>query len=318
MRNMKIIVLAVMFLSILLIPLIAMKEPKPKNKTNVTSSQQTEKGTQAVFRVKMTDGKIEKIPEEEYICSVVAAEMPVLYEAEALKAQAIAAYTYACYRRDSRKNEEYDISADASSDQAYKTLSKAAEKWGDKAEEYTKKIKSVVKSVMGYKITYNNKVILASYHAISSGKTESGVNVWGKGYDYLVSVESIGDLLAEGYLSEVSFTPEEFKVKAASLGANMTGEPANWLREPNRTDTGMVKGYQLGEKLVSGTDMRKCFGLRSANFDLAFTENKFVFTVRGYGHGVGMSQNGANYMAKQGSTYLEILSWYYPKCKIEK
>ncbi len=318
MRYINLIVLAIMFLSILLFPLIAMEEEKPKNDTPVASKSETNKTDEAYFRVLLTDGKVKNIPETEYICSVVAAEMPALYEPEALKAQAVAAYTYACYRRDSRKSESYDVSADSASDQAYTPLEEAAKKWGDKASEYTKKIQNAVKAVMGYKLTYNGKTILAAYHAISSGKTETGANVWGAGYDYLTTVESIGDLLAEGYLSAVTFTPEEFKAKATELGATMNGDASTWLREPSRTEIGTVKEYQLGDKLVSGKDMRTTFGLRSANFDLTFTENKFTFTVRGYGHGAGMSQNGANYLAKQGSTYLEILSWYYPACKLEK
>ncbi|MBQ7289123.1 MAG: stage II sporulation protein D [Clostridia bacterium] len=319
MKYVHLIVLGIMFLSILLIPLIAMKEVEQKTeKTSSAQSSESKKTNEACFRVKFTDGKVQNIPEEDYICSVVAAEMPAVYEPEALKAQAVAAYTYACFRRESRKNEAYDVSADSTSDQGYVTMEKAAEKWGDKAKEYTKKIQSAVQSVQGYKITYNGKLILAAYHAISSGKTETGKNVWGDNYEYLTSVESIGDLLAEGYLSSVTFTPEEFKAKAAELNATMSGDASTWLREPSRTETGMVKEYQLGDKRVAGTDMRKAFGLRSANFDLTFAENKFTFTVRGYGHGAGMSQNGANYMAKQGSTFLEILSWYYPECKLEK
>lgn len=318
MKSVNMVVLGIMFLAILLIPLMALEEPKPKKGDAAAQSSEIKKTDEAYFRVKMADGKVQNIAESTYISSVVAAEMPALYEPEALKAQAVAAYTYACYRRDKRKNETYDVSCDSTSDQAYITMEKAAEKWGDKAEEYKKKIQSAVESVIGYKITYNGKLILAAYHAISSGKTEKGENVWGKGYEYLSSVESIGDLLAEGYLSAVTFTPDEFKAKAAELKATMSGEASTWLREPARTETGMVKQYQLGDKQVSGADMRKAFGLRSANFDLAFADNKFTFTVRGYGHGTGMSQNGANYMAKQGSTFLEILSWYYPECKLEK
>lgn len=323
MKYVNLIVLGVMFLSILLIPLIAMEEPKPKTKpkaekTSSVQSSDENKTNEASFRVKMEDGSVQNIPESDYIWSVVAGEMPALYEPEALKAQAVAAYTFACYRREGRKNEDYDLSCESTSDQAYITKAQAAEKWGDKAEEYTKKIQSAVQAVKGYKITSDGKPIFAAYHAISSGKTESGANVWGKGYDYLTSVESIGDLLAEGYLSAVAFTPEEFKTKAQELKVTLSGEPSTWLREPTRTETGMVKEYQLGDKKVSGANMRTAFGLRSANFDLAFADNKFTFTVRGYGHGTGMSQNGANYMAKQGSTFLEILSWYYPECKLEK
>lgn len=323
MKYVNLIVLGVMFLSILLIPLIAMDEPKPKSKpkneqTSSVQSTEEKKTNEAVFRVKFEDGSIKNIPESDYIWSVVAAEMPALYEPEALKAQAVAAYTFACYRREARKDGDYDLSCESTSDQAYITKEEAAKKWGDKTEEYTKKIESAVQAVKGYKITYDGKLILAAYHAISSGKTEKGENVWGKGYEYLTSVESIGDLLAEGYLSAVTFTPEEFKEKAASLKVTLSGETSTWLHEPTRTETGMVKECQLGDKKVSGVEMRTAFGLRSANFDLAFADDKLTFTVRGYGHGTGMSQNGANYMAKQGSTFLEILSWYYPECKLEK
>lgn len=298
----------------LLVPMLAMNEEKPKN----IGDPKTDEPPAPYFRVLFDDDRVENIEETDYICSVVAAEMPASYESEALKAQAVAAYTYACFKRNSRQNEKYDVTASSQSDQAYITMEDVRKRWGDKADEYEKKIRSAVESVIGYKITYNGAPIFAAFHAISSGKTETGKNVWGVGYEYLTSVESIGDLIAEGYLSSVTFTEDEFKKKAETLEITLTGDASKWLGEAKRTDTGMVSEYTLGGKTVKGTDVRKAFGLRSANFDLAFADGKFTFTVRGYGHGVGMSQNGANYMARQGSTFLEILSWYYPECKLEK
>lgn len=269
-------------------------------------------------------GNIQEFDEQEYLFGVLAAEMDASYPEEALKAQAVAAYTMACRRREERRQNPNaalkgaDVTDDYTVDQAFLTRQEARSKWGDSADTYEKKLDGVVEAVKGVLCTYNGKPADTVYHAISGGKTESAKVIWGGGEDYLTPVESVGDLLAPDYLSEVSYTPEEFAQKAKTLDVELTGEPASWLGEFTCSESGTVTKYLLGGKEVTGTKMRTAFSLRSANFDLKLKDGNLVFTVRGYGHGVGMSQYGAKCMAEQGSGYMEILEWYYPGCKVEK
>lgn len=325
-------------------------------------------------------GKVEEMSAETYVFGVVACEMSPENEEEALKAQAVAAYTFACRKRLQRiksasapvvsetasadpssadpsaipsigsstassdggssvsaesvgespvissaaetantpEKKEYDVTTNSQLDQGYLSRAAAIAKWGDKGEEYAKKLDKIVSAVKGCLITYENAPIFAAYHAVSAGKTESAKNMWGSEYAYLQPVESVGDLLCPSYLSEVKLSAADFKkVLTDKLKISPEGDgSANWLSEPARSQSGTVLTYKVCGTEVTGKDMRTAFGLRSPNFDLVFADNQFVFTVRGYGHGVGMSQYGANYMALQGSTYLEILSWYYPDCQL--
>ena len=260
-------------------------------------------------------GEILEMKVEDYLFSVVAAEMPALYESEALKAQTVAAYTYAMCKA-AKSEEEYDITDDSSIDQAFITREDALAKWGEDAEIYEEKIRTAVKAVLYEKITYDGKLILAAYHAISSGRTENAVDTWGGNYAYLTSVDSSGDKLSPNYLSTAEFTADELKTKLSEF-VTLSGDGSGWIGELSRTDTGTVLTAVIGGKSISGGNIRKALSLRSANFDIAFSGGKFTFTVRGYGHGIGMSQYGAHYMAMQGKTYKEILLHYYPGCEVE-
>ena len=187
--------------------------------------QSSEKKMLRVLR--RESGEVEEMSVEDYLFSVVAAEMPALYETEALKAQTVAAYTYAM-RKAEASDKDYDITDDSSVDQAFTSRDKAREKWGENADTYEEKIRSAVKSVLYETVTYNGKLILAAYHAISSGKTENAADIWGGQYSYLVSVESAGDKLSPNYLSIVTFTEEEFKEKLSDL-VSLSGDAASWF-----------------------------------------------------------------------------------------
>ena len=132
-----------------------------------------------------------------------------------------------------------------------------------------------------------------------------------------METESLGDLLSPNYLSERKITAEEFKTAFSTL-CTLPDNANDYIGEITRSASGGVKTIKVGDKVFSGGDFRKILSLRSANFDVNFTDNTFNFTVRGYGHGVGLSQNGAEYMAKQGNTYTEILAWYYKNCSLVK
>lgn len=317
----KVLVLSLLIsVSMLLIPLVSIKNTQSVAAGAVISNEvpKAEKKIIETFKVynKETD-KITELAYEDYIFGVVAAEMPALYEAEALKAQGVAAYTFACVRSSENKDKPYDITTDHTTDQSFITKEEATAKWGDKAQEYIEKIENAVKDISGYMITYNNSPIVAVYHAISSGKTESCENVWGKDYPYLKSVLSDGDKLAENYISKLTISADELK-KTLGEEINLTGNSENYFGNIKRTDAGYIKEINICNNAVSGAKLRSLLNLKSTNFTISFEENNFTFTVLGYGHGVGMSQNGANYMAKQGSNFKEILTHYYKGCSIEK
>ena len=254
-------------------------------------------------------GQIIDISAHDYIIGVVAAEMPALYEEEALKAQAVAAYTFACYRRDTTK-EAFHVSTDPTTCQSYADTATLKERWGENYDGYYNKIKSAVQAVEGQLLCYEGKTALSVYHAISSGKTNPSLDVWGKDIPYLKSVDSIGDKLSKDYISAPTFTRDEL---CERLG--VTGDSFDDIK---KTSTSLVKSVTFGGKSFSGAEIQKALSLRSAAFDVAVQNGVFTFTVYGYGHGVGMSQNGADYMAKQGSSYTEILAAYYPGCQIIK
>lgn len=316
MKKLYLVSIFVMMLAMLFLPLAANGHDKGEESlpaATIPFIPQESDGS--VIRVYHTDsGKVEEMSTEDYLFSVVAAEMPALYENEALKAQAVAAYTYAMFKS-SKSEGEYDITDDSAIDQAFVSRDAARKRWGESADIYEEKIRSAIKSVLNQKITYDSKPILAAYHAISSGKTENAKDIWGGDYAYLISVDSEGDKLSPDYLSSVSFTADELKTKLEGVAA-LSGEADGWFGEMKKSGSGSVLSVAVSGKSVSGGDIRKALSLRSENFDIVYSDGKFSFNVRGYGHGIGMSQYGAHYMAMQGKTYKEILLHYYPGCEV--
>ena len=291
---------------------------KPKTEVIETAAVvKVENGRKDVFRVydKTTDKTIE-MAADDYIFCVVAAEMPALYEIEALKAQAVAAYTYACYKRELNKKADYDITTDFSTDQSFKTEEKACEDWGENAEEYVEKIKSAIKCVSGKCMYYENKPIFSAYHAVSSGKTYSAKDVWGKEIKYLKSVDSSGDKESKKYAAVLEFTESELEEKFSSLIEKKV-ENTDILSELKTKKSGLVDSVKVHGNDIAGSKIRTVLGLPSSNFKFEQKQGKYVFNCFGYGHGVGMSQHGANYMAKQGYTYKQILSHYYTSVTIK-
>lgn len=313
MKNIYFIIAVALIFFMLIIPLLTLTVNQKTDsvpQTPITNTQIKE------FLVKDTQtGEITNVAVSDYIYGVVAAEMPAEYESEALKAQAIAAYTYAVFKSQKNSAEGYNITNDYRVDQAFITKQEARAKWQDKADFYEQKIMSAVNAVSGKYIDYNGEPILALYHAISGGKTESCESVFGNSLPYLCGVDSSGDILNPDYQKTQSFTPEQFS-SALKETVELSGEPINWITEVKPQENGYIQSVTVGGVTIKGTEIRKLLGLRSANFDVAFGEN-FDFTVRGYGHGVGLSQSGADYLAKQGKTAEEIINWYYPGCTIK-
>ena len=321
MKNLYLGLTLILTFSFLLMPLIAVDsgetEPLGTSSAPVTDTANLKSIDEFRLYFKDTE-KVENIKTEEYLLGVLAAEMAATNNAEALKAQALAAYTFAYRKATQNKGSEYDLTNDSSLDQGYIDAEGRKAKWGEKQTEYEKKLKDVITAVKDMLIVYDNQPIFAAYHAISPGNTESAENVWGSAYPYLKSKSSAYDLLCPQFLSEVKVTTDDFKNKLISLGATPGDDAAKYIGKNQKTTAGTVKKITLCGKDFTGAQLRTAFNLRSAAFDLTFSNNTFIFTVNGYGHAVGMSQFGANYMAEQGSTYTEILNAYYEGIKIVK
>lgn len=269
-------------------------------------------------------GDIETVKMREYVIGSVAAEMSALYHTEALKAQAVASYTYA--KKVGEQNEKYkesslgeaDITDSPETHQGYINEKQRKEKWGDKFEEYEAKIEAAVDEIFGQYLTYNGDTALAVYHANSAGRTQSAETLWGTEIPYLISVESPGDKLSPSYASTQKFKKSEFKKLAKNCDINLEGDAEEWVSELTKADSGYVMSVRLGSTEVSASKFRQEFALKSCCFDIEYADGEFTVTCYGYGHGAGMSQYGADYMARQGSSWREILEHYYPGTEIEK
>lgn len=266
------------------------------------------------FRIK-TEDKIIELTAEEYITGVVAAEMPASFEAEALKAQSVAAYSFALYRKDKRKGEEYDLTDSFKTDQSYLSNGSLKEKWGEAYDENIKKIKEAVRSVSGQYLSYDGAVALALYHSVSAGRTNACADIFGSEVPYLVSVDSKTDILSPDYKSVFSFSYDELNGKLKSI-ANASG--ADRLSDSKTDENGLVKEIKFSGVAVSGIKLSGLLGLSSPNFSVEYSDGAYTFYCLGHGHGVGMSQYGANQLALTGSTYKEILKHYYPGTEIKK
>ena len=271
-------------------------------------------------------GEVVTVPDADFLPGAVAAEVPPSYAPEALKAQAVAAYTYYSHLRSQQRSNPdeslkgADFSADLSIGEKFVTDELMRSRWGENYESNLSKIKEAVAPVQGQRLVSEGEYIDATYYAISAGITESSAEIWGGQRSYLTNVASPGDVFASGYQTTAIFTPEDLKesLSAVNSGISLEGEPADWLGEAQRTAAGSVKSITVCGTEVPGGSFRSALRLRSQNFTVSFAENQFTFTVRGYGHGVGMSQVGAEYMANQGAGYREILAWYYPGAALEQ
>ena len=248
------------------------------------------------------NGSVVKIELEDYVTGVVGAEMPASFNIEALKAQAVIARTYAL-----KANSRGTVLSDNESSQSYKSNDQLRSLWGSSYNTYFNKIKEAVNSTQGMYLTYNGNYIEAVYHSTSNGKTEDSRNVWGNSFPYLVSVESPYDNSNPSFLKTINFSYSDISKKLDIIITNETNFNIN-----SKTSGDRVSSITVGEITLTGVEFRNKLGLRSTDFDIEKTEEGVIITTRGYGHGVGLSQYGANGMAKAGNSYKEILFHYYP------
>ena len=294
------------------------------NKTEKTSSTMEDTVKEA-HTIKLLHTKTENIEEmdlEEYLYGVVSAEMPASFELEALKAQAIVARTYTIYKENTeeRKHGEANICDDSNCCQAWISKNDRFSKWEkDVQEEYWNKIVSAVDGTRGLIITYNGEPINAFFHSNSGGATEAPIDVWGgHGYPYLQTVATAGEDAYSQYSSEVVLTKEEVleKMKKEHPETQIDFDSNDWVQVKEYTKGGRVRTIQIGNVTVSGVEARKTFGLKSANFKISKEGENIKFSVIGYGHGVGMSQTGADSLAREGKTAEEIIHHFYSDVEI--
>ena len=249
-----------------------------------------------------SNGSVIKLELEEYLIGCVGAEMPAAFNIEALKSQAIIARTYALKSIKTGKR-----LTDTESTQSYKSDDELRNTWGSSFDTYYNKIKNAVESTKGMYLSHNGDYIEAVYHSTSNGITESSSNIWGNYYPYLVNVSSEYDSDSPTYIQDKFISYEELSSKL-----NMEITIDTEFNILSRTSGDRVEYINIGEITLRGIDFRNKLGLRSNDFDISKSDTGITFTTRGYGHGVGMSQYGANGMAKRGYSYIDILSHYYP------
>lgn len=251
--------------------------------------------------------EIKNIDLEEYIIGVVSCEMPASFENEALKAMAVAARTYALYKLESNKD---TILSSTTSDQCYSGTEKLKNNWKSNYEKYYDKIKNAVNDTKGMYISYNDKPIYAAYFSISNGYTENSEDVFVSELSYLRSVTSYWDedysykettieMSVQDFLNKLNIN--EFKINNIDISRG----------KHNRVDY-----ITINNKKYKGTKFRSLLSLRSTDFEIKEDNNKVIIKTKGYGHGIGMSQYGANGMAKEGYTYEEIINHYYTGVKL--
>ncbi len=315
----KFLVICGIAVVIMLILPVLQKNEGVKTKPGNDQSQPTASyGKDAVYKVYDHKAKkVIKLKAVDYIIGVVAAEIPAVYEEEAIKAQAVAAHTNVI---NSIFNPPIQSLADGATvttnpdtDQAYMTISRMKSVYGKNFDTYYKKLKSCVEAVIGKMVVYEDKPITAAFHAMSSGVTEDAVNVWGEAVPYLVPVDSKQEKTLPNMAATVSYTTEELEsiLKQKFEGITLSAARKNWIKVKERTPSGNVVTVSVGDRTVTGVQLRLALALRSANFNVSYKSGEFTITSQGYGHGVGLSQNGANLLAQKGKNYKQILTHYY-------
>ena len=298
-------------------------EVKSKSSKEITY-EKVDKDSPIISVYNVDENKTVKMDMEEYLYGVLSSEMPSIFDEEALKAQAIAARTYVIYKIENNitsGHKNADVCTNSAHCQAYTSYEKLKQV---KGEEWIKtdyvKVKNAVDDTKGQILTYDDEAILPLYFSTSSGKTENSKDVFSTQYPYLVSVNSPYEEESPKYITTYSISKSKFikyiKNTYPKLSVSLSNL-ANEVSIESRTDGGCVKTINVGNIEISGINMRKIFNLNSANFTIDYNDDEITFTVKGYGHGVGMSQWGAQGMAQNGYKYYDILFHYFQDTDIK-
>lgn len=292
-----------------------LRQSLPIQEIQITIPKETQQEQIPVpVRIRGKDGTVEEGDMDAYLVGVVLAEMPAAFEEEALKAQAVAARTYA--RKawvTGGKHGDGSVCTQPGCCQAYVEPESYLLQGG--TEEGLGKVRTAVYATSGQCLEYEGELIEATYFSCSGGSTEDAAAVWGTEYPYLCSVDSPGEEEAAWYKDTVSFTAAQFR---EALGAELPEDTKAWFGPVTYTEGGGVATMVIGGESYTGTQLRSLLGLRSTAFTVSTTEDGVAITTKGYGHRVGMSQYGAEAMALNGSSYREILAHYYPGTELAR
>ncbi len=267
-----------------------------------------------LLRVQMSDGMVSELPLDDYLTGVVLAEMPTSFQGEALKAQAVVSRTYTLRQMARNKHDTADICTDASCCQGWMSYEDYCAKEGEQVGNAgAEAAAQAVRETDGQVLTFEGKLIDATFFSCSGGRTEAAVEVWGTEIPYLQAVDSPGEENAAHFTDTVSFSKEKFSqlIHSKAPEAALEGSPANWFGSVTATEGGGVGTLEIGGVVFAGKDLRSLLGLRSTVFSIHVSEDQIIVETKGYGHRVGMSQYGAEAMAQAGSDYRTILLHYY-------
>ncbi len=289
------------------------RAPEAENTEQSSSAASGETSVSMTALVRREDGSVEEWNMDEYLTGVVLGEMPAFFEPEALKAQAVAARTYAAKAMmTGGKHGDGSVCMDSQCCQAYQDPGEYLSSGG--TAEDVAKIRQAVADTSGYVLTYGGELIEAVYFSCSGGSTEDAAAVWGMDVPYLQATDSPGEENAAYNTDSVTFTAAQFQ---QALGKSLPGDPETWFGEVTYTDGGGVAEMEIGGETYTGILLRRLLGLRSTAFTVAAESGSVRIETRGYGHRVGMSQYGADAMAAAGSSFQEILSHYYSGTTLE-
>lgn len=293
-------------------------ERVPETREGDAQEQSAQGQRDSAVLLTVQDGEtVESMALDQYLRGVVRGEMPASFELEALKAQAAAERTYVYYQLAAGRKEAHpdaDVCTDPGCCSAWLSEEAAREKWGEDFDGWESRIEEAVAATDGQTALYDGQPILAVFHSSSAGKTAEAGDVWSGDVPYLRSVDSPeGEETVPNYYSAAEFTAAEAKTLLAQAHPELTfsGGPDKWFGAAERDDSGRVSTVEVCGAPLRGVEVRRIFSLRSACFTIDAAAEKVTFRVTGYGHGVGMSQYGANELARQGKTWQEILMWYY-------
>ena len=293
-------------------------ERVPETREGDAQEQSAQGQRDSAVLLTVQDGEtVESMALDQYLRGVVRGEMPASFELEALKAQAAAERTYVYYQLAAGRKEAHpdaDVCTDPGCCSAWLSEEAAREKWGEDFDGWESRIEEAVAATDGQTALYDGQPILAVFHSSSAGKTAGAGDVWSGDMPYLRSVDSPeGEETVPNYYSAAEFTAAEAKTLLAQAHPELTfsGGPDKWFGAAERDDSGRVSTVEVCGAPLRGVEVRRIFSLRSACFTIDAAAERVTFRVTGYGHGVGMSQYGANELARQGKTWQEILMWYY-------
>ena len=319
------ILCAVLCITALVFPLISVAVTKADTPAQATTEMtlteaeaSTDKNTVNVY--KTVDNSTVKVDMYEYLVGAVSGEMPASFCTEALKAQAVVCYTYALWTMEKESADgEYDITDSSSLHQCYLDKDEQKKKWGEAYEENRKIIEEAVKEVYGEYIAYQGKPAMSVFHALSGGYTMSAEDVWGDEVPYLIAVEAPGDKLSSDFEATIEISTEDFRAffEENSDTEFESDDPKTWAKVMEKAEGGYINRLRVGTKEFTARDIKKLLDFPGISFKGALVDDTYIFKIYGKGHGVGMSQYSADYLARQGSTYKEILAHFYPGTEIK-